>query len=52
MNTMLPGIISQPTRLPNGMIYEFSHKMLGKLGRLILTDVPGQGMQISAEAEQ
>ncbi len=52
MSTMPAGIITQPQRLHNGMIYAFSHRTLGKLGRLILTDVPGRGMQISAEAEQ
>lgn len=33
------------------MIYQFSHKQYGKLGKLILTDAAG-GMRISAEAEQ
>jgi hypothetical protein len=51
MPTMPPGILTQPVRLPNGMIYVFSHKQLGKLGRLILTDVAGRGTQISAEVE-
>src|SRR5712692_5161111 len=51
MSTMPPGIITQPVRLPNGMIYAFSHKRHGKLGKLILTDERG-GMRISAEAEQ
>src|SRR5437588_11481892 len=52
MPTMPPGILTQPVRLSNGMIYVFSHKQLGKLGRLILTDAAGRGTQISAEVEQ
>jgi hypothetical protein len=51
MNTMPPGIITQPRKLHNGMIYAFSHRTLGELGKLTLTDAPG-GMQISAEAAQ
>jgi hypothetical protein len=51
MSTMPPGIISKPIRLSNGMIYEFSHKRHGKLGKIILTDERGK-TRISAEAEQ
>lgn len=49
MSSMPPGIITESSRLPNGAVYAFSHKQLGNLGRLILTDVPAGGMQISAE---
>jgi hypothetical protein len=51
MSIMPPGILTQPVRLPNGTIYEVSHRHLGKLGKLMLTDEQG-GMRISAEAEQ
>jgi hypothetical protein len=51
MSIMPAGIITQPVRLPNGMIYEVSHRHLGPLGKLMLIDERG-GMRISAEAEQ
>jgi hypothetical protein len=51
MSTMPTGIVTQPVRLPNGMIYKFSHKQLGKLGKLIITDERGK-TRISAKAEQ
>lgn len=46
-----PGIIAQPMSLPNGKIYAFSHRQLGALGRLIITDAGAGRAQVSAEAE-
>lgn len=44
-----PGILTQPTSLPNGKIYAFSHRQLGELGRLIITDAGVGRAQVSAE---
>ena len=44
-----PGIITQSVSLPNGKIYAFSHRQLGELGRLIITDAGAGRAQVSAE---
>lgn len=49
MSSIPPGIITESTRLPDGVVYVLSHQQFGPLGRLILSDVPTGGMQISAE---
>ena len=46
-----PGIIAQPISLPNGKRYAFSHRQLGALGQLIITDAGAGRAQVRAEAE-
>ena len=49
MNAFPPGIKTARTQLPNGVAYEFSHKRLGRLGRLIITGTIDNQTQVSAE---
>ena len=49
MNAFPPGIKTARMQLPNGVAYEFSHKRLGRLGRLIVTDTIDNQTQVSAE---
>ncbi len=49
MNAFPPGIKTARTQLPNGVAYEFSHKRLGRLGRLIIAGTIDNQTQVSAE---
>src|SRR6266516_3575104 len=49
MNAFPPDIKTARAELPNGVAYEFSHKRLGKLGRLIIAGMIGNQTQVSAE---